>query len=166
MNDRLKVWGRILGVLALCILVSFLVLMLWVDSYPFIVTTWALAIVCGLPAFLTFYACRAFRNTLRCWRDGTPYPGTCTDVRYQARERLYVIEWENADGSQTEEFTTGIGMFARPPFPVTVYEWGEHRCLGKPAVIEKGIFALVFLLIQIGAAIPVILIASDVCSRG
>ena len=155
MNDRLKVWGRILGVLALCILISFIILHLCPDAWPYIILAWALAIVCGLPGILTFYACRAFRNTLRCWRDGTPYPGTCTDVRYQARERLYVIEWENADGSQT-----------RPPFPVTVYEWGEHRCLGKPAVIEKGIFALVFLLIQIGAAIPVILIACDVCSRG
>ena len=161
MNNRLKLWGRILGVLALCILVSFLVLTLWVDSYPFIIAAWALAIVCGLPGILTVFSFRNFRRTLRCYRQGTPYPGTCTGKRFQAHESLYVVEWEDESGLQTEEFTAGIRMFDRPPFPVTVYVYGGDRCLGKLAVIETGILALLFLLIQIGAAIPVILIICD-----
>ena len=163
MNDRMKLWGRALGILGICIIVSFVILHFRVDSYPYIVAAWAFAIVCGLPGLLTFSAARNFRNTLRCYRQGATFPGTCTGVRYRARERLYVVEWENADGLQEEEFTTGVGLFPRPPFPVTVYELDETRCLGKGAVIETGFFVVLFLLIQIGAAIPVILIICDLC---
>ncbi len=165
-QNRLQFWTTVLVVLIVCIILSFVILHFCVSAYPFVVSFWLFGMVLAVPGFLTVAGCRTFWRTLCCYRYGTRYEGTCTGKRYEAREKLYVVEWETAEGRQKDDFTAGVGMFANPPFPVTVYEWGEERCLGKRAVAEAGLFALVMLLVQAGVTIPVILFLHAFCSTG
>ena len=97
-----------------------------------------------------------FGESVYVFRRGTAVDAVCVANYTSSRKEHYLVTWEDADGSHTEDIGYATLRVRRPTYPVKLYCYAGKYSLGMESVISSGISALLLLLVQSAVLIPVI----------
>ncbi|MBR2088576.1 MAG: hypothetical protein IJ906_15930 [Oscillospiraceae bacterium] len=110
----------------------------------------------GLFYLPTLSMFRWFFRSISIFRKGSAVDAVCLSNHTGSRSEHYLVTWEDAAGTHTEDLGYATLRVRRPPYPVKLWCYAGKYSLGMESVISAGISSLLFLLVQSAILIPIL----------